>query len=256
MDKQTFINSINYDDKDLLSNIFEKCMLFEKTGKEIFISEFLPPSIWKPLELMCKNAGISIHVSGYFEEAERRMVVFSDSEAVEFPFSLIEVRNKSKFKDLEHKDYLGSIMALGIKREKLGDLIARNDQCFLMVCNDIKEYILSNLLYVGNCPCIVKELNKGETRAANYEFKQLNILSTSNRIDCIVSAICGISRSKSVQFISGGNVLVNYIEVQKKDLIIDEGTTITIRGYGKYLIKSFDGYSKSQRIKMTIQKYI
>lgn len=256
MDKKTFLNSIKYDDKDLLSKIFEKYLLFDKTGKEIFINEFLPPAVWRPLELICKNTGTSVHVSGYFEEAERRMVVFTEKEDTDFPFSLIAVKNKSKFKDLKHKDYLGAVMSLGIIREKLGDLIVKKDKCFLVVCDDIKEYILENLAYIGNCPCIAEELDKKGKNDIDYGFKYLNVLSTSNRIDCIISAVCGISRSKSVQLIERGNVLVNYIEVQKKDLIIDEESTLTIRGYGKFIIESFNGYSKSQRIKMTIKKYI
>jgi len=256
MDKKKFINSINYEDKTTISSIYEKIMLAEKCGRTIYANEFLPPVIWGTVLRLKTQFTVDIEAYGVFMEAERRMLVFTSSYIEEYPISILKITNKSHFNVLQHRDYLGAVMALGIKREKLGDFIVSNNECFVPVCSEISEFIKMNLEYIGKCPCDVEVIDnmKIEIPSANLEDTIIN--STSERIDCVISALCNVSRASAVALINQGKVLINYEPVEEKDRTIPENSIITVRGYGKFKYCNLVGTTSKGRFKIKIQKYI
>lgn len=50
---------------------------------------------------------------------------------------------------LTHRDFLGSLMAQGITREKLGDILVSDGLCDLIVSRDIAPYLLQNVTSAG-----------------------------------------------------------------------------------------------------------
>ncbi|GCD08931.1 YlmH family RNA-binding protein [Clostridium tagluense] len=256
MDKNYFLNSINHEDKNLISNIFNKMQIAQKTNKIIFTNDFLSPIVWNQILVLCENYKIKSFANGIFEESDRRMLAFS-SEGVPltYPINLLKISNNSKFRTLQHKDYLGAIMSLGIKREKLGDLIIRDKICYVPVCSDISSYIISNLNDIGNCPCEVNEYPYTSQDLPQGQFQEKIIIATSLRLDGMVSAICNVSRNNSVGLISTGKILVNYFQCLKKDKIIKCNDTITIRGYGKVVVAEIIGSTQKDRLKVAIKQY-
>lgn len=256
MDKKDFLKAIDYNDKDLLSNIFEKYCIFTKTGREVIINEFLPPPVWHKLMLLSGKLDTIISTSGFFEEAERRMLSFSYEEVKEFPYKILKINNKSRFRHLEHKDFLGSLMALGIKREKAGDLILKDDTCYTVVCSELSEYIKTNLNSIGNCPCNVEELNLNDELNIQAEYAIINMLCTSLRLDCIIGSICNISRNKAVDMIEQGRILVDYEVITDKSRNIQYDSVLTIRGFGKFKLLKSNGLTQRGREKIQLKKYI
>jgi len=257
MDKNYFLNSISCEDKNLISSIFNKLQIAEKTNKVIFTNDFLSPSLWNQISTACEKYKIKSFANGIFEDADRRMVAFStNDEPVMYPINLLKISNNSKFSTLGHKDYLGAMMSLGIKREKLGDLIIEDTICYAPVCSDISSYIINNLNTIGNCPCEVSEHDYTSQELPQRKFKERVIISTSLRLDGMVSAICNISRNSSVELISGGKILVNYFQCLKKDKVIKNSDTLTIRGYGKFKVAEIIGSTQKDRLKIAIKEYI
>jgi RNA-binding protein YlmH len=256
MDKNYFLNSINFEDKNLVSSIFNKMQIAEKTNKIIFTSDFLSPSLWNQISTICENYKVKSFSNGIFKDADRRMIAFSAyDEPLTYPVNLLKISNSSKFRTLNHKDYLGAIMSLGIKREKLGDLIIKDAICYAPVCSDISDYIINNLNSIGNCPCEVKEYDYTLQDLPERKFEEKIIISTSLRLDGMVSAICNVSRSNSVELISCGKILVNYFQCLKKDQVIKNDDTLTIRGHGKFKIAEIVGRTQKDRLKIAIKQY-
>lgn len=257
MDKNYFLNSINHEDVNLISNIFNKMQIAEKTNKITFTNDFLSPIIWNQISVLCENYKIKSFTNGIFEDSDRRMLSFSSyEEPLLYPIKLLKIRNNSKFSTLHHKDYLGAIMSLGIKREKLGDLVIKDEFCYAPVCSDISSYIISNLHDIGNCPCVVSDYPYTIQELPQREFLEKIIISTSLRLDGMVSAICNVSRNNSVGLISTGKILVNYFQCLKKDRIIKCDDTLTIRGYGKFKVVEIRGSTQKDRLKIAIVQYI
>ena len=257
MDKNYFLNSTNHEDDNLISNIFNKMQIAEKTNKIIFTNDFLSPIIWNQISALCENYKIKSFTNGIFKDSDRRMLSFSayDEPSI-YPINLLKISNNSKFTTLHHKDYLGAIMSLGIKREKLGDLVIKDAFCYAPVCSDISSYIISNLNDIGNCPCEVSEYDYTMEGLPERQFQEKVIISTSLRLDGMVAAICNVSRNNSVGLISAGKILVNYFQCLKKDKIIRCNDTLTIRGYGKLVIAEIIGSTQKDRLKVAIKQYI
>jgi len=257
MDKNYFLNSVSCEDKNLISNIFNKIQIAEKTNKIIFTNNFLPPDIWNQISVICESYKIKLYANGIFKDADRRMLSFSSyEEPIIYPIDLLEISNKSKFGKVDHKDYLGAIMSLGIKREKLGDLIIKDDVCYAPVCSDISSYIINNLDKIKNCPCEVSQHDYVLRDLPERQFQEKVIISTSFRLDGMVSAVCNVSRSNSTQLISTGKILVNYFQCLKKDKVIKNNDILTIRGYGKFMVADFIGGTQKGRFKVVIKQYI
>ncbi|MGL4739599.1 MAG: RNA-binding protein [Sarcina sp.] len=254
MNKEYFLKKFDGKvDADILKlyNLYEKAT---SRGITLFSDEFYPPFVWKELEkLSSKN--IEISSFGIFSDSDRRMIAFNKNEWNEYPIKLIQIKCNTKFQGLEHKDYLGSIMGLGIKREKLGDLILlRDDICYLAAEENIALYVVENLHKIKklNCECGILDFY-ADIPSVNY--KELSVNISSNRLDAIVSELAKLSRSKANELIDKGLVLVDYAKVFSKTIEVEEDTRITIRGVGKFKVKETLGVTKNGRLKLTILKY-
>lgn len=256
LDKKAFLNTLAFEDKNKVSKLYERICFCLKTGREVYTEEFYSPSVWRHLENIEGTLGLNISACGVFNEAERKIIAFSQGEVWNFPISLIKIQNKSEFTKLNHRDYLGSILALGIKREKLGDLICEDSSAYVAVYEELADYMIYNLKSVGNSPCVVEMVDIHTTHLPEHKFKEENIISTSFRLDSIVSSITGLSRSKALDIIKEGKVTKDYRVETEKDEIVKENSILTIRGYGKYKIVSQVGITGSGRFKILLKKFI
>ena len=217
--------------------------------------------------------GLYIFTSGCFEESDRRQVAFipaiyCEGEAIarnsrnempdflKFPYGLLKIQINSKFKEYSHKDFLGSLMGLNIKRELMGDLILEKDTGYIPVSEKIKNVILKELVQIGNAPCKVTDVNVEVEVIPSYKYDDKIITVPSKRLDSLVSAITGLSRTKVTEPIEKGKVLVDYFEEKEKSKIVETGSLITIRGYGKFRLVSDRGETKKGKERLLIKKYI
>jgi len=255
MDKKSFINYINYEDKTIISSIYDKVILSEKCGKTIFTNDFLPPVLWNSLLKLKQEFDIEIEAFGVFEDAERRMLAFTSSAIEQYPIDILKITNKSQFSTLKHKDYLGAVMALGIKREKLGDFILNENHCYVPVCSEISDYILFNLQTVGKNPCEVTVISDLSMEMPSVNLEDMTIISSSLRVDCIVSELCNLSRNSATEIIKQGKVQINYEPIYEKDYMLKDNSVLTVRGYGKFKFCSQISETSKGRLKIKIQKY-
>lgn len=156
---------------------------------------------------------------------------------------------------LSHRDFLGALMALGITRESVGDILVEKGRAVVFVLDDILRFVLTQLSKVGNVGVTVTE---GFTEPLPQASKKQSLSTTvaSTRIDCVVSAVCNISRGQATQKISDGFVSINSLCVTKPTVNVKPEDKITIRQKGKFEITSCDGYSKSGRIILKYDKYV
>lgn len=256
MDKNTFIEKLSSEDGLIAAKLYDKVMLSEKTGKAIYSNEFYPPVIWGNLIKLSSIFNLTFSTCGIFEDAERRIVGIGSGEIMDFPVRLVKITTKGKFCSLIHSDFLGAIMSLGIKRDKFGDLIIEEDTCYAAVHEEICDYLTCNLEKVRNSPCEVKILDFHSREIPKQKFQYVNMVSTSLRLDCIVSSICNISRNNSDELIKQGKVLVDYFPVTKRDFVLDVNSLIVIRGYGKLVLQEIKGSTGKGRLKVQFKKFI
>lgn len=245
-----------FDDEEKLEviQVINKMELAYKKDLCTFSSVFVTPKIWKTLESRFSSKIFSVESYGGFLEAERRILAFNNKYNEEYPLKILKIKANAKFRNIKHKDFLGSIMALGIERNKIGDLIKRDDEAYLAVHDDIKDYILFNLDKVAKCPCSVSEVGLDE-EFPEIEFEEEVILVASLRLDNIVCKLTNMSRVKAQEYINLGKVLLDYAKVTDKSKEVKKDDRVTIRGYGKFIVGDVIGNSKSGKFKVIIKKY-
>ncbi|MGE5629242.1 MAG: RNA-binding protein [Solirubrobacterales bacterium] len=256
MNKNTFIERLSSEDVLAAAKLYDKVLLSEKTGKTIYSNEFYPPVIWGNLMKLNSYFNLTFSTFGIFENAERRVVGIGSGEILDFPVNLVKIKAKGKFCSISHSDFLGAIMSLGIKRDKFGDLIIEEDTCYAAVHEEISDYLICNLEKVKNSPCEVNIIDFHSSEVPKQKFEHVNMVSTSLRLDCIVSSICNISRNNSDELIRQGKVLVDYFPVTKRDFVLDVNSLIVIRGYGKFVFQEIKGSTGKGRLKVQFKKFI
>jgi len=260
MNKKEFLSRINYEDKILLSNIFEKIELSNKINKPIYLNEFYTPNVWNSLLSIEKELDIIVGTYGIFEDSDRRVLCFLpygfQQDFNLYPLDLIKIKNKSSFSYLSHSDFLGTLMGQGIKREKFGDLIVKDQICYVPICKDVLPYIKENLTKIGGSPCLIESIDYTNEEIPSFNFEEKIIIASSLRIDCVVSAFTGKSRASSAEMINRGAVLIDYERIDEKDIYVKLNSIITVRGYGKFKIQSIQGKTQRDREKILIKKYI
>jgi len=194
---------------------------------------------------------------GGYEDAQRKKLYFLpdyfDAPANNICIINAEYKGISK---LSHRDYLGSVLGLGLKREKIGDILVFDNNAQLIVESDVADFIYTNLSKAGKVNLIVSILDLSSLKHAEQKTKIINDTVMSLRLDSLVSSAFSCSRSDAVKQISAGNVYVNDIQTLKPDKAINEGDKLILRGSGKAYLKSVGNLSRKGRINIQIERYV
>lgn len=193
---------------------------------------------------------------GGYEDAERRILIFvpegyADTleAALEMinPLSVLHINVAPGSRKPTHRDYLGSVLSLGLDRSVIGDILVHDKGADMIVNAEIVDFLLSEFHSAGhtNLQITASEIEKLEV--PEQRVKALRDTLSSPRLDNVVSAAFHISRSEAVRAIKGGIVFVNHEEITKVDKRIDEGDTIVLRGKGKAILTELSGLSKKGR---------
>lgn len=172
--------------------------------------------------------------------------------------SLIRITLPNELKGkYEHKDYLSGIMKLGIRREKVGDILVFEEGADVVCTREISNYILNNLQQLTRfSKAKIEELNINNIRKPEIKKEEKRITVSSIRIDNIVSELANCSRVEATKIIEEQRVMLNYERETRNSKIINEKDVIVIRGKGKFEIKEILGETKKGKIALVIEHYI
>ena len=255
MKKEKFLELFPKDTVNEARKLYNYFETAEKYEINIFTEEFYTPNFWK--KLGTKIEGMNVKTCGLTEISERRQILFENYEDGEtkYPNKILNIKNLSKFKKQEHKDYLGSILGLNVKRELLGDILVYENGAYVIVSEKISDYLLNNLDQIGRTPCGVSVVDDIK-ELPETEFQEIIIRVNSERLDSVVSELVNISRNSASEAVESGNIMLNYVVQKRKDKNIDISDIITIRQHGKFIFSDDLGMTKKGKKKLLFKKYI
>ena len=163
----------------------------------------------------------------------------------------------SGFRKLSHRDYLGSVLGLGLERSVIGDIFVADEFSAYLACKgDLADFLVSNLTNVSADTVRVSLLPVGFVPPV--ERKRLAIRDTvaSERLDCVVAALTNFSREKAQMAVRSGLVDLNYETVEACDTTVEPPCVLSVRGVGKFSVLSFDGETKKGRMRLSAEKYV
>lgn len=200
---------------------------------------------------------ISYFEEGGLEKAERKSIIifptYLDKTHIEVPIKALRIDGSFKFRELNHRDYLGALLSLGIKREKIGDILIHKEFGNIVVLKEIADYIKYNLKMINKEPINITDVNIFELIETEEKYLERIVIVPSFRLDAFVSAICNISRDKSSTIIKNGYVKVNWQTIDIISKEICEGDMLSIRGFGRAKVSQNIGKTKKDRNKVIIK---
>ena len=156
-----------------------------------------------------------------------------------------------------HRDYLGGLIKLGIKREKIGDILVFEDGADILILEEISKFVITNITQLTRfSKSEIEVVNLEDVREKKIKKKEINLIVSSMRLDCIVSEIAKTSRGKAEEIINDARVFVNYENIMKSTKQIKEKDIITIRRIGKFKLEKIDGKTRNDRVKIIVSQYI
>ena len=201
---------------------------------------------------------------GGFPGAERAVCCFRPGwqseedlqSAPDGPLAALEVRLPQNAAP-GHRDVLGSLMGLGLSREKLGDiLLPETGRCQLVALRQTLPVLLSQWEEISRWHIRPLEIPLSQLEPQPAQVKTIQDTVASPRLDAVLGAAFSLSRAKAAACIASGKVAVNHAECLKGDRTVQEGDVLTCRGLGKCVVREIPGQSKKGRTRLTIDRYL
>ncbi|SKA83581.1 RNA-binding protein YlmH, contains S4-like domain [Caloramator quimbayensis] len=244
------------DDEQLCIELLDKVKRAKKSFKYIQ-TDFISPDAQEFLKKVCFEEGLFVTFFGGLGDFERAVGIIGTEEYDgSAPIDVIKVSGNFKFENLIHRDFLGAVLSLGIKREKVGDINLYEDGAEVYLHKEISDYVCFNLTKIKNTGVKALKINYNDARERIQQFSEKKINVASLRLDCIVSSAANLSREKASSLIRNGSVKINYCLCDDSSKKLNEGDLVSIRGYGRFYINSLLGITKKDRISLLIKKYI
>lgn len=198
-------------------------------------------------------------LDGGYEEAERKVVCFLPSYEETLscpPFDCLRIspRNARFAENLDHRDFLGAVMGLGIERSVIGDILLDETGAYLFVMNGMSRYLMENLTEVRHTN-VTAERYEGERTFLGPRLEERSGSVSSLRLDAIVALAGHVSRSRAVSYIEGEKVFLNGAVVTEPDRGLKEKDVLSVRGIGKFRFLGCMGETKKGRIMVKLGCY-
>lgn len=267
MDKQKILSEYKkQEDKILLAQILDK-IEFSMQREKLEYTDFLDMYQISLAKSFLKKIDYENFVLfGGFENAERNILILYPDKYNE---SMIQ-KNYSKFINViritlndddrgkySHRNYLGGIVKVGMKREKVGDILVSDEGADILVKDESAETLkqeLGTLTRFENVKVEIIDLK--DLRNQEIKVEEVSIIVPSLRLDNFVSDLAKTSRSKASQIIDSERVFINGQNETKASKQVKLGDVITIRGKGRFVVKEFSGTTRSGRYVVKIEKYV
>lgn len=241
-------------DKELLSRVEDIAFLSQTRKKPCFLG-FLNEREQYIINNQLPFYKQNMSYFGGYENAARKCLCFCEFEVdySDYPISGIYFKFRKNDK-LTHRDFLGALMNLGIERNCIGDIIVNEGEAVCFVKDEIRDYVESQISKIGRTG--VKIVCENECNIDySQDIESLSLIVSSMRLDVIVAAITKLSREKTANLILSGKVFLNYNEDKNVSCFLNADDILSIRGYGKFIIKEQIGTTKKGRIKLIINHY-
>ncbi len=257
------------EDKLFLARLYDKAAQADK-GSMTF-THFMDPHQRSVARHFLVESGYRCLFEGGYENAERVVALFSspwdswEAHAPDklrnlsnYPLSLVEVvyKKNAYSEALTHRDYLGALMNLGVKREVLGDILIQGGGAQIIVLDEMAPFLENQLTRVGRMSVEAHRIPFDQLAPPVHRTEEKTVTVPSMRLDAIVAEGFNLSRSEAARYIEAGKVYLMFEECLSGSKAVEEGQIISLRGMGRILLYKVGGQSKKNRLFVTLKKYV
>ena len=219
------------------------------------MSGFLSPAEAEWARIAAKRRGAQAFFFGGYEDAERRMACFAPPGDEPPPFPISAVRLAWPHQPAPaHRDVLGAVMALGLKRACVGDIALEEDCGYVFAQRDMAEHIARTLFSAGHTR--LQTLVLDELPAVRPpEGREMRFTVSSPRLDAVLDGGFGLSRAAAQELTRTGRVKLRHVLTLKPDERVQPGDAISARGLGRLKVEEIGTPTKKGRLPIRLTRY-
>ena len=209
-------------------------------------------------QLVAYNYGdFKVEFFGGFDDAERKKAKIISNEYYDVDYDIVCLKAKfnNKFNKVEHRNILGAVHNLGINFNRFGDIIVLENEVYIFVDDEIADYIAMEFTKAGRVNLDFQRVDLTEVKIEK-KYEDFEIVSSSFRIDSIVAKITNKSRSKVKEFLEQDFIKLNHVILRNGEKTCTPDDIISIRKYGRYVVKDYTQNKKSLKYRITISKLV
>ena len=228
-----------------------------RTGRRVF-SNFVDPA-QAALAIEAANVErVPVEFDGGHPDAERTVAAFgwSEYEDTAWPVIVLSAAWDARFCSCQHRDILGSLMALGVERECFGDIIidADNARALLFTLERMESFLMNDWTSAGRAALRVTRLyDVGQIPSPRGETRRVTV--SSPRLDAVLAAVFGLSRAEAQQTVRSGRVRVSFLECDSIDRQLEPGDVVSARGLGRFKLLEEQGRTRRDRLGLSVFRY-
>ena len=194
---------------------------------------------------------------GGFDDAERKKAKIISNEYYDVDYDIVCLKAKfnNKFNRVEHRNILGAVHNLGINFNRFGDIIVLENEVYIFVDEEIADYIAMEFTKAGRVNLDFQRVDLTEV-GIEKKYEDFEIVSSSFRIDSIVAKITNKSRSKVKEFLEQDFIKLNHVILRNGEKTCTSEDIISIRKYGRFVVKGYTQNKKSLKYRITISKLV
>ncbi|RJE90752.1 RNA-binding protein [Paenibacillus sp. 1011MAR3C5] len=229
---------------------------------ELKRTDFLDPRQAQIVEMLAnRNPDVLLRLDGGHANAERKRALiapdYRDVDNEPMHIAVLEARAAgATHLELDHGDFLGALLGLGIKRDRIGDIHVHESFAHIMVTDEIADYLNIHLRQVHRLSVLTDILPLEQLKPIVSKLEEMSFTVASMRLDGIASDVYRISRSKIVEPIRAGRCRVNWKTEENPSEPLKEGDVVSLKGLGRFKVLEVDGLTKKGRIRVKIGKFI
>lgn len=261
LDRQTLIGHLKDSaEKALLAKVLDNIEIVLKNHRTQITNFYDPYHTGLIISMLERIPDLDYASQGGYELAERvRTAIFPDylaEDQIDFNISILAVEGNFKMLKVNHRDFLGSLLGLGIKRELIGDLIVTEKGCQVMVVKEVVPYLMANLTKVHKVGVEVREISPEELAIPEQKVKEIKATVASLRLDAVSAVGFGTSRSRIAREILAEKLNLNWHPCSNLAAAVQPGDMLSMRGRGRVEVAEVKGNTKSGRISIVLRRFL
>jgi RNA-binding protein YlmH len=216
------------------------------------LTDFLDPreqEIIKTIVGTDTDVRLSLWGGSSFSERKRALLFPDYYQVSQEDYQLVyyDIVYPSKFTTIEHRDVLGALMNIGVKRNKYGDILISGDKVQFVCAAEISGFIELNLTKIGKSGVKLLHIKENELIEIKTDYDERNGTVSSLRLDVIVAEVYNLSRSKATPLIQQGRVKLNHKITDQVAREVIEGDELSVRGFGRSKLIAIEGMTKKEK---------
>ncbi|MGB3188868.1 MAG: photosystem II S4 domain protein [Limnoraphis sp.] len=255
--REELLNSV--ENRDCIARVIDQAEQAIKTWEVTYTDFLSPPELAEAQRIFNRLTEVQLVTGGGYPQAERQRIAIAREELPLDDSSVaveaIDISGNFLFDTATHRDFLGSMLGTGIVREKTGDIIVLGERgAHAVVVPELVEFLEMSLTQVRSVPVKTKRIELSELKIRPPKKKEMTTVEASMRLDAVASAGFGMSRSKMVSLIDGGDVRVNWKDISQASYQVKSGDLIAIRGKGRLEVGDV-AITKKERYRVQLTRY-